>query len=405
MTRLKLNLEVGTPKDKSVGSGEPNKECFVFYGLWRLREAGPSIRQGVLAPTANAFFMPGKGQKMTNSILPQSAVTIVNGAVRTTSLEIAKAFDKMHRNVCRDIEQIIPQVLDNSELLTFERFETTYRNNLGKDVKQRAYSLNKNAFMLLVMGFTGAKAMQIKICFINLFDRMERELIKLSQKMTQPELPLTDALPDMEKLFRVKYNGVPVVATQYLAEAFGMPRKQLYEVYRKHWKMFVDSVDVFRLKGLTGEIHKTIVDAFSLAPGGRLVNLWTASGVRKFQELLNKSFIPHKQLCCSEVSPAESRTPAEVAAAAPARKKSIFKFFLVSDVPKNLEEDTELGKLARAFAKRDPEHGGLEALAEYNALRVMAKKLLMFYDVFDKPKGWGGGAGIKDGKLVSRIML
>lgn len=221
----------------------------------------------------------------------------------------------------------------------------------------------------------------------------------------QPELPLTDGLPDMEKLFRVKYNGVPVVATQYLAEAFGMPRKQLYEVYRKHWKMFVDSVDVFRLKGLTGEIHKTIVDAFSLSPGGRFVNLWTASGVRKFQELLNKSFIPHKQLCCSEVSPAESRIPAEVAAVAPVRKKSIFKFFLVSDVPKNLEEETELGKLARAFAKRDPEHGGLEALAEYNALRVMAKKLFMFYDVFDKPKGWGGGAGIKDGKLVSRIML
>ena len=221
----------------------------------------------------------------------------------------------------------------------------------------------------------------------------------------QPELPLTDGLPDMEKLFRMKYNGVPVVATPYLAEAFGMPGKQLTGVYRKHKKMFVDSVDVFRLKGLTGEIHKTIVDAFSLAPGGRFINLWTESGVRKFQELLNKSFIPHKQLCCSEVSPAESRIPAEVAEVAPARKKSIFKFFLMSDVPKNLEEETELGKLAYAFAKRDPEHGGLEALAEYNALRVMAKKLFMFYDVFDKPKGWGGGAGIKDGKLVSRIML
>ena len=99
---------------------------------------------------------------MTNTI-PRTAVAIVNGAVRTTSLEIAKAFDKMHRNVCRDIEQIMSQIGDNSELLIFERFETTYKNNLGKDVKQRAYSLNKNAFMLLVMGFSGAKAMQIKI--------------------------------------------------------------------------------------------------------------------------------------------------------------------------------------------------------------------------------------------------
>ena len=119
---------------------------------------------------------------MTNTI-PRTAVAIVNGAVRTTSLEIAKAFDKMHRNVCRDIEQIMSQIGDNSELLIFERFETTYKNNLGKDVKQRAYSLNKNAFMLLVMGFSGAKAMQIKIGFITLFDSMERELQKLS-KMT-----------------------------------------------------------------------------------------------------------------------------------------------------------------------------------------------------------------------------
>ena len=222
----------------------------------------------------------------------------------------------------------------------------------------------------------------------------------------QPELPLEDALPGMEKLFRVKYNGVPVVATQYLAEAFGMPRKQLYEVYRKHWKMFVDSVDVFRLKGLTGEIHKTIVDAFSLAPGGRLVNLWTASGVRKFQELLNKSFIPHKQLYCSEVSPAESRTPAKVAAVVPVRKESSYKFFLAMNVPKSLDEDTELGKLARAFAKRDPDHGGLEALAEYNALRIMAKKFQTLRDEFEKSNGWGGGAGINpDGKLVSRMIF
>ena len=248
--------------------------------------------------------------------------------------------------------------------------------------------------------------MQFKIAYIEAFNAMEAKLRELHAAPVQPELPLTDALPDMEKLFRMKYNGVPVVATQYLAEAFGMPGKQLIGVYRRHKKMFVDSVDVFRLKGLTGEIHKTIVDAFSLAPGGRFVNLWTASGVRKFQELLNKSFIPHKQLCCSEVSPAESRIPAEVAEVVPVRKESSYKFFLAWNVPKSLEEDTELGKLARAFAKRDPEHGGLEALAEYNALRIMAKKFQTLRDEFEKSNGWGGGAGIKpDGKLVSRMIF
>ena len=333
-----------------------------------------------------------------------NAVTVCNGKVTTTSVKIAEVFGKEHFHVIRDIEKL--QVPAEWHKSNFGVMQIDRKIGNGAVRKDKAYTITRDGFTLLAMGFTGAKAMQFKIAYIEAFNAMEAKLRELHAAPVQPELPLADALPDMDKLFRMKYNGVPVVATQYLAEAFGMPGKQLIGVYRRHKKMFVDSVDVFRLKGLTGEIHKTIVDAFSLSPGGRFVNLWTASGVRKFQELLNKSFIPHKQLCCSEVSPAESRIPAKVAEVAPVRKESSYKFFLVRNVPKSLEEETELGKLARAFAKRDPEHGGLEALAEYNALRIMAKKFQTLREEFEKSNGWGGGAGIKpDGKLVSRMIF
>ena len=42
---------------------------FFLWAFWRLREAGLSTRQGVLPPTANASFMPGKAQIMSNNQL------------------------------------------------------------------------------------------------------------------------------------------------------------------------------------------------------------------------------------------------------------------------------------------------------------------------------------------------
>lgn len=38
---------------------------------------------------------------MTTNLIPQSAVVVVNGVVRTTSIEVAKAFHKEHLKVLR----------------------------------------------------------------------------------------------------------------------------------------------------------------------------------------------------------------------------------------------------------------------------------------------------------------
>ena len=197
VTRLKLNLEVGTPKDKSAWSGEPNKECF-FLGLWRLREAGPSIRQGASTPTVNAFFMPRKGQKMTNSILLQSAVSVSNGKVTTTSLKVAEIFGKRHDHVLRDIENL--EISQEWRLRNFTQSQIERKTPTGGIVKSKAFAITKDGFTLLAMGFTGKKAMQFKIAYIEAFNAMEAKLRELQAAPVQPELPLLDSQTDMEKL-------------------------------------------------------------------------------------------------------------------------------------------------------------------------------------------------------------
>lgn len=106
----------------------------------------------------------------------------------TTSRAIAEQFGKEHKNVVRDIESIITELNGNGlnfepvSELNFEPanrefaarnfFLTEYTDEQGKPRKQ--YILTRDGFTLLAMGFTGAKAMQFKVAYINAFNRMEQ---------------------------------------------------------------------------------------------------------------------------------------------------------------------------------------------------------------------------------------
>lgn len=59
-----------------------------------------------------------------------------------------------------------------SEFLADNFRLSEYTDAKGEQRKQ--YIITKNGFTLLAMGFTGAKALQFKIAYINAFDRMER---------------------------------------------------------------------------------------------------------------------------------------------------------------------------------------------------------------------------------------
>ncbi len=45
------------------------------------------------------------------------------------------------------------------------------------------YEMDRKGFMLLVMGFTGKKALKFKLAFLDAFDLMEKKLIELERSM------------------------------------------------------------------------------------------------------------------------------------------------------------------------------------------------------------------------------
>lgn len=91
----------------------------------------------------------------------------------TTSLIVAEQFSKNHAHVMRDIRDIIGQAGDKSKI-GFMFHQSTYADKYGRE--KPMYLITRDGFSLLAMGFTGAKALQFKLKFIDAFNRMEAEI-------------------------------------------------------------------------------------------------------------------------------------------------------------------------------------------------------------------------------------
>ena len=94
-----------------------------------------------------------------------------NDQVITTSLLVAETFEKEHRNVLKSIRKL----MSATNVAVAQMFdETTYVNEQGKE--QPMFFMNRDGFTLLAMGFSGEKALEFKVKYINAFNKMETEL-------------------------------------------------------------------------------------------------------------------------------------------------------------------------------------------------------------------------------------
>ncbi|QKJ88030.1 Rha family transcriptional regulator [Paramixta manurensis] len=116
------------------------------------------------------------------SVIPEfdfrQLVSAADGEPVTDTFQIAKAFGKRHADVLR--------ALKNSHCS--DAFRTTHFcvaeriNELGVFYKKQTYyTMDFSGFVMLVMGFNGAKADAVKEAYINAFNWMTAELRKYSE--------------------------------------------------------------------------------------------------------------------------------------------------------------------------------------------------------------------------------
>ena len=98
-----------------------------------------------------------------------------NGNIATNSLLVAEKFGKNHRDVLSSIDDLIKGLAEKSADL-FQESEYVHPQN---NQTYRMFIMGRDGFSLLVMGFTGKKALNFKMEYIDAFNTME-ETIKTS---------------------------------------------------------------------------------------------------------------------------------------------------------------------------------------------------------------------------------
>ena len=125
------------------------------------------------------------------------SVSIHSGRPATTSREIATFFGKRHDDVIKSIRNLRPNCPEEFTARNFAASE--YTDETGRTLPM--FILYRDGFMLLVMGYTGKKALAMKLAYIEAFNRMEAEIAARSRPLAEdmvlpePELPAAERLP------------------------------------------------------------------------------------------------------------------------------------------------------------------------------------------------------------------
>lgn len=175
----------------------------------------------------------------------------------TTSLKVAESFGKEHRTVIRNIKNLTAQNCAVKKIFV----KSTYINSRGQEWPM--YYMNRDGFSLLVMGFTGKKALEFKLKYIEAFNKMEN-YIKKQQQFAIPKT-FGEALQlaaDQQKLIeknqpKVDYydeqmRNPGLMTVTEIAKDFGLSatklnkfleRKHIQYRQGKHWVLYQEYAD------------------------------------------------------------------------------------------------------------------------------------------------------------------
>ncbi|EAD1199030.1 Rha family transcriptional regulator [Listeria monocytogenes] len=113
-------------------------------------------------------------------------VVLQNNQPVTTSLNVAEVFEKKHKHVLEAIDDLRGAAENSADLFQ----ESSYVHPQNKQTYRMIY-MNRDGFTLLAMGFTGKRAIEFKLQYINEFNKMENHIkAQLDTSQLSPELQM-----------------------------------------------------------------------------------------------------------------------------------------------------------------------------------------------------------------------
>lgn len=157
-------------------------------------------------------------------------VAVSNGQLVTDSRTVAERFEKEHGKVLRAIDNLVSQ-----NRLTKNMFLEQTHEYRGREF--RYYLMNRDGFSLLVMGFTGQKALEWKLKFLAAFNEMDKMLHSVPKVSPNPHYrtrkihtavrDMADTATAIVDVFGVKKPMALTTAMQLVGKAYGVDMEPL----------------------------------------------------------------------------------------------------------------------------------------------------------------------------------
>ena len=172
--------------------------------------------------------------------LMELGVTAQSGKAVVSSRDIARVFEKRHDHVLRDIREIINK---DPAWGAYHFGETPYTEPQNGQTYTE-FNINRDGFTILVMGYTGEKAMRFKKAYIAAFNEMERRLAPQNYKEALLALVAAEeareAIESQNKVLQLtaaKYEGQTDTVGLYkigeIAEQLGISARRLNEFLKE----------------------------------------------------------------------------------------------------------------------------------------------------------------------------
>lgn len=120
-------------------------------------------------------------------------VRIEQDRVLADSRDVAADFGKRHDHVLRTIDGMVKAQPDLAPNFGGKIFQV--QTGKGGRRSARCFDMDRKGFMLLVMSFSGAKALALKVRWIDAFDQMERMLLARAEAENDDEVETGGVLP------------------------------------------------------------------------------------------------------------------------------------------------------------------------------------------------------------------
>lgn len=147
-----------------------------------------------------------------------------NNQPMTDSRAVAKYFEKEHKHVLRDIEEM----KCSPEFRESNFGPSSYINSQNKEQPQ--YLISRNGFVFLAMGYTGERAATIKEKYIEAFDRMEKMISGQYIRSSNPDVEASVSLRSYLDMAQMLGAPIPLsraMAVQHIHRSYGLDLKPL----------------------------------------------------------------------------------------------------------------------------------------------------------------------------------